>query len=80
MICSTERKECTGIDPSWSNVIAPYNDFPVAAGTYLTLACEEPYEVKGDNYVTCVEGTTFSTTTGVPSAVPYCEGKNSVYF
>ena len=39
----------------------------------MTLECEEPYELKGDQFVTCVEGTTFTSTT-----VPYCEGKNTV--
>ena len=36
----------------------------------MTLECEEPYELKGDQFVTCVEGTTFTSTT-----VPHCEGK-----
>ena len=26
----------------------------------MTVECEEPYELKGDQFVTCIEGTTFS--------------------
>ena len=67
---------CTGFDPVWDRVISPWQQFPVAAGTGVTVACEEPYELRGEQFVTCVEGTTFTFTSDV---APYCEGKQKCY-
>ena len=47
--------------------------FPVSAGTVLSLSCNEEHELRGDKTVTCTTNTKFQI-----SVEPYCGEFNNL--
>ena len=56
---STFISECTGLNPTWSN-LKTETQFPVVYGTVVTVTCDPGYELQGSNTVTCNIDTTFT--------------------
>ena len=54
--------DCTGLKTTWTNMKAS-KQFPVYSGTVLSLSCNEGYELKGDETVTCIQNTEFQYST-----------------
>ena len=54
--------DCTSQKKTWTNMKAS-KQFPVSTGTVLSLSCNEGYELKGDETVTCIQNTEFQYST-----------------
>ena len=50
--------DCTGLKTTWTNMKTD-KAFPVFKGTVLSLSCNDGYELKGDQTVTCTRNTEF---------------------
>ena len=50
--------DCTSLKTTWTNM-KTNKQFPVSAGTVLSLSCNEGYELKGDQTVPCTRNTEF---------------------
>ena len=61
---------CTGLNPGWVGVVTE-TKFPVNAGTEVEVKCSDSGDTfYGSNKVTCVSGTTFTSTVTPNCAKP----------